>query len=141
VALNERLRVVAVACLVVLPAFGALDARAQGTMVTNLTCQLRGCTGEACTGVAQTVALSIDVEGARARGGEISDWVAATIEPDLVTFSLDVSDAAGTAEQTYAVSRTSLGMTWRRSSAPATPPTTAPGAVARYQCRLVHAQF
>jgi len=135
---------IAFGCIAVVTALGAFGARAQYVEMTSLSCQLRSCTGKPssiCPGVPEMVGLTIDLAGARARGGNLPDWVAARVEPDTVTFSRDVTDASGTDLQSYTVSRASLTMTWRWSEEPSTDPTDAVDATARYQCRIVHPQF
>ena len=125
-------------------ALGTFDVRAQYSEVTNLSCQLRSCTskpGTVCPDVGSMLRIAIDLDHARARGGNVPEWVEASIEPDFVTFSRNVVDASGMDRQSYSVNRASLTMTWRWLTTPAGSPETSVDASAQYQCRLVHPQF
>jgi hypothetical protein len=135
---------IAFGCVAAALALGALDVRAQYSDVTNLSCQMRSCTskpGTVCPDVGSFLRVAIDLDHARARGGNVPEWVDASIDPDFVTFSLNVVDATGMDRQSYSVDRASLGMTWRWLSTPASSPEASVDASAQYQCRLVHAQF
>lgn len=112
------------------------------TTVTNLNCGLMSCsgtTGDSCAGAVRNIGVSVDLAGARARAGSMPEWLPATLQPDLVTFTSTRTDAGATDQTVYEVSRTSLQLTWRWSH---TAEGAAPvSAVGRYQCGLVHAQF
>jgi hypothetical protein len=135
---------IAFGCMAVALALGTLHVRAQYSDVTSLSCQMRSCSskpGTVCPDVGSLLGITIDIEHARARGGNVPEWVDATIDPDLVTFSRNVVDASGMDRQSYSVNRASLAMTWRWLSTPTGSPDTGVDASARYQCWLVHPQF
>jgi hypothetical protein len=141
---TNRRFAIAFGCMAAALALGALDARAQYSDVTSLSCQMTSCDskpGNLCPDVGSLLRITIDLEHARARGGTLPEWVDATIEPDLVTFSRNVVDASGMDRQSYSVNRASLTMTWRWLSTPTGAPDGSVDASARYQCQLVHPQF
>lgn len=136
--------VIAFGCMAAALGLGALDARAQYAQVTSLSCHLRSCTGEpgsVCPGVSSVLHITIDLDHARARGGNVPEWVEATVDPDLVVFSRNVVDASGMDRQSYSVDRASLATTWRRSSTPTGSPEATVDASAQYQCWIVHPAF
>ena len=135
---------IAFGCMAAVLALGALDVRAQYADVTSLSCELRSCTskpGTVCPDVGSFLRITIDLDHARARGGNVPEWVEASIEPDFVTFSRNVVDATGMDRQSYSVNRSSLTMSWRWLTTPAGSPEASVDASAQYQCRLVHPQF
>lgn len=136
--------VIAFGCMALALGLGALDVRAQYPAITSLSCHLRSCSGQpgtVCPDVPSAMQITIDLDHARARGGNVPDWVEATIDPDHVVFSRDVVDASGTDRESYSVDRTSLTTTWHRQSTPTGASEAAVDASARYQCWLVHRAF
>jgi hypothetical protein len=91
--------------------------------------------------VSSVLHITIDLDHARARGGNVPEWVDATVDPDLVVFSRNVVDASGMDRQSYSVDRASLATTWRWLSTPTGSPDAAVDASAQYQCWLVHPAF
>jgi len=141
---TSRRFAIAFGCMALALGLGALDVRAQYADVTSLSCQLRSCTGKpgnVCPGVSSVMHITIDLDHARARGGNVPEWVDATVEPDLVVFSRNVVDASGMDRQSYSVDRTSLATTWRWLSTPTGSPEATVDASARYQCWIVHPAF
>jgi hypothetical protein len=135
---------IASGCIAAALALGTLGVRAQYSDVTTLSCQMRSCTskpGTVCPDVGSLLHITIDLDHARARGGNVPEWVDATIDPDLVTFSRNVVDESGMDRQSYSVNRASLAMTWRWLSTPTGSSETSVDASAHYQCQLVHPQF
>jgi hypothetical protein len=140
------------ACVLLAAALGTIGpsgsrAVAQATTTpTTLSCNLYRCQGgpgDVCADVAWSVALTIDVAGERARGGDIRDWVQATIVPDQVTFGRQVAGAVAIDSETFVVSRTTLEMNWAWSRTPPAGTTTGTPltATANYRCHVVQPQF